>query len=326
MFQSTRFREEEDEDYCTTRCFLNFAENKVYKMKYVFEGFGYDPWCVGSSHGWLVILDDVCGVSRKTFILKAVLLADPSRSDNFGVVLIYNGPLLPSLAESCDQLAFYKHGDRTWTNLVSLRGRDYCDIIGHDNQLYALTNDDSSESLELEVWDFRSPFPKIMSTIAPFTRLKGIRDIDKYLIKFYLVKTSSDFLLIQRFYLDYDYEKGLVDDDDVPFETKLFNVYKLDFRQKVWKRVKSLNDQVVFLGKNQSMSLFRHDWSECIPNSVYFTDDHSEDEFLCESYVGRDIGLFNIDDESIMSFYDIFDNLDSWTINPPPLWITPNPW
>ena len=107
-----------------------------------------------------------------------------------------------------------------------------------------------------------------MSTIAPFTQLKGVRDIDKYLIKFYLVKTSGDFLLIQRFYLDFEIEKDFVDYDDVPFETKLFNVYKLDFRQKAWKRVKSLNDQVVFLGKNQSMSLSRHDWSECIPNSV----------------------------------------------------------
>ena len=99
------------EDDSTIRCFFNLAENKVYKMKNAFEGFGEDAWCVGSSHGWLVILDDeaiphllnpfsrvriqlpsipnelLCPnidrdyfvrYLRKIFIAKAVLLADPS--------------------------------------------------------------------------------------------------------------------------------------------------------------------------------------------------------------------------------------------------------
>ena len=48
----------DEKDDSTTRCFFNLAENKVYKMKNAFEGFGEDAWCVGSSHGWLVILDD----------------------------------------------------------------------------------------------------------------------------------------------------------------------------------------------------------------------------------------------------------------------------
>lgn len=49
------------EDDHTSRCFLNLAENKVYKFENAFEveGLGNDPWCVGSSHGWLVILDDM---------------------------------------------------------------------------------------------------------------------------------------------------------------------------------------------------------------------------------------------------------------------------
>ena len=132
----------DEKDDSTTRCFFNLAENKVYKMKNAFEGFGEDAWCVGSSHGWLVILDDeaiphllnpfsrvriqlpsipnelLCPnidrdyfvrYLRKIFIAKAVLLADPSRSNNFGVVVICG---------SLSRLAFCKKGDTTWTELT----------------------------------------------------------------------------------------------------------------------------------------------------------------------------------------------------------------
>nr|XP_048332924.1 putative F-box protein At4g22660 [Ziziphus jujuba var. spinosa] len=43
----------EEADDCR---FFSVAENKIYKINNVFEGF-HGAWCVGSSHGWLVILD-----------------------------------------------------------------------------------------------------------------------------------------------------------------------------------------------------------------------------------------------------------------------------
>jgi hypothetical protein len=38
--------------------------------------------------------------------------------------------------------------------------------------------------------------------------------------------------------------------------------------------------------------------------------------------VAHDLGLFNLDDESIKPFY----HSDLEKIDPPPFWITPNPW
>ena len=105
-----------------------------------------------------------------------------------------------------------------------------------------------------------------------------------------------------------------------PCRTKLFYVYWLNFRQNTWEQVESLNDQVVFLGGNQSISLSSHDLLECIPDSVYFTDDRWDEMDVDDSYDGHDIGFSNLDDQSIKPYYR--SNLAR--IDPPPIWITPN--
>uniref|UniRef100_A0A2N9FZ77 F-box domain-containing protein n=1 Tax=Fagus sylvatica TaxID=28930 RepID=A0A2N9FZ77_FAGSY len=340
---------DQEHDFTTCR-FFNLAENKVYKMKNVFEGLGYDVWCVGSSHGWLVILDDeanphlfnpfsrvqiqlplftdeLANVNnlRKSFITKAILLADPSRSNDFVVVMIYD-------YDFASRLAFYKQGDKTWTKLVGAN-QDYCDIICHDNQLYALADNRS-----VEVWEFQSSSPTKIMSIEPSMQLK---DVEKFprnnniSTKFYLVKTSNDdVLFIERFIGNFVNAQGFVVDESYllssndtqplvcPYRTKMFFVFKLDFKLKRWEKVESLKDQVVFLGGNQSMSVSSHDLSECKPNSIYFTDDRWYEMDLDNLYGGHDLGLFNLDNESIKPFY----HSDLEKIDPPPFWITPNPW
>jgi hypothetical protein len=339
-----------EEDDFTTRRFFNLAENKVYKMKNVFERFGDDVWCVGSSHGWLVILDDeanphlfnpfsrvqiqlplftdeLANVNnlRKSFITKAILLADPSRSNDFVVVMIYDYGF-------ASRLAFYKQGDKTWTKLFGAN-QDYCDIICHDNQLFALADNRS-----VEVWEFQSSSPTKIMSIEPSMQLK---DVEKFprnnniSTKFYLVKTSNDdVLFIERFIGNFVNAQGFVVDESYllssndtqplvcPYRTKMFFVFKLDFKLKRWEKVESLKDQVVFLGGNQSMSVSSHDLSECKPNSIYFTDDRWYEMDLDNLYGGHDLGLFNLDNESIKPFY----HSDLEKIDPPPFWITPNPW
>ncbi|KAJ9159518.1 hypothetical protein P3X46_025024 [Hevea brasiliensis] len=48
------------------RCFFSLEDNKTYKIKNIGNLFGNDAWCVGSSHGWLVLLDD----EAKPFLLN----------------------------------------------------------------------------------------------------------------------------------------------------------------------------------------------------------------------------------------------------------------
>ena len=88
------------------------------------------------------------------------------------------------------------------------------------------------------------------------------------------------------------------------------------------EKVESLKDQVVFLGGNQSMSLSSHDFSECISNSIYFLDDRWFEMDVDYLYGGHDFGFFNLDDEEIRQFY----HYDLEKFDPPPFWITPNPW
>ncbi|GMY26943.1 probable F-box protein At4g22060 [Fagus crenata] len=139
-------------------------------------------------------------------------------------------------------------------------------------------------------------------SIEPSMQLK---DVEKFprnnniSTKFYLVKTSNDdVLFIERFIGNFVNAQGLVVDesyllssDDTqplfcPYRTKMFFVFKLDFKQKIWEKVESLKDQIVFLGGNQSMSVSSHDFLECKPNSVYFTDDRWYEMDLDNLYGG----------------------------------------
>ena len=148
------------------------------------------------------------------------------------------------------------------------------------------------------------------------------------------MKTSSDFLIIQRTIGNFVNAEGDVVDESYllsssdtqhlvcPYHTRLFCVYKLDLSKKMLEKVESLKDQNVFLGGNQSMSLSSHDFSECISNSIYFTDDRWSEMDVDYMYGGHDFGLFNLDDEEIRPIY----HSDLEKFDPPPFWITPNPW
>ncbi|XP_030963400.1 uncharacterized protein LOC115984520 [Quercus lobata] len=260
---------------------------------------------------------------KKDFISEAILFADPSHSNNFGVVVMIYGTL--------SSLAFCKQGDTTWTNFAG-ENRGYYDIICHDNRLYALRYNCS-----VEVWEFQSALPTKILIIEPTTTLKhvdGKLPRDKVSTQLYLVKISSDFLIIQRTIGNFVNAEGDVVDESYllsssdtqplvcPYRTKLFCVYKLDLSKKKLVKVESLKDQVVFLGGNQSMSVSSHDFSECISNSIYFTDDRWSEMDVDNMYGGHDFGLFNLDDEEIRPIY----HSDLEKFDPPPFWITPNPW
>ena len=268
-------------------------------MNNVSEAFGDDVWCVGSCHDWLIMLDDETkpilfnpfsrvhiqlplipveffnpidrskfAQFKKHFISKTILFVDPSHSNNFRAEVVIYGTV--------SSLAFCKQGYTTWTNFVS-ENQGFYDIICHDNQLYELRYNCS-----VEVWEFQSALPtKILSIEPSTTPLKHVDSKlprDKVSTQLYLVKTSSDFLIIQHTIGNFVNAEGDVVDESYlinssdtqplicPYRTKLFCVYKLDLSKKTLEKVESSKDQIVFLGGNQSMSLSSHDFSECISN------------------------------------------------------------
>ena len=341
----------DQEDNSNTRCFLSLADKKTYKINNVFHDL-LDAWCVGSSQGWLVVLDNKANphlfspfsndkiqlpsfptelkpkVSDsyfvqhllKLFILKTVLLFD---NQNKHIVVVIYG--------NSSRLAFCMHGDNntTWTDFGTPRSGPYCDIICYNNQLYALKDNGL-----VEAWNFggSTSFPTKIMSFRPVIDVSNNKELfppHKFSTQSYLVESRGQLLLVNRFIGNFVNSKGVIVDESYlldtedkqplvcPYRTKVFHVYKLDFGRNRWEKVESLGDRVIFLGGNQSVSLSIRDVQGFESNTIYYTDDNwyqMNEDYL---YGGHDCGVFNLKDGSLKTLYQC----DFEKIDPPPFWI-----
>ncbi|ONI26851.1 LOW QUALITY PROTEIN: hypothetical protein PRUPE_1G050500 [Prunus persica] len=275
--------------------------------------------CVGSSHGWLFINSKANShllnpFSRRQIqlplmwfhIAKAVLSSDPTRDNNFAVVVIHS--FFPS------KLAFYKHAEEDSrirrTDLNGVHG-GYCDVIFHNEQLFALAGDGS-----VEVWDFIKSFPiESIDLAQPFAEIKKadiMQDfsIYKYSTQNYLVESLGEILYVGRVIGNFVNHKGIViGQTDLPegfavicpYRTLRFYILKLNITAKKWEKG--------FSRIGRKLNLL-HRWD------INFQLDSAEN-----GYGGHDNGVYNIGNKVVKPF----DQLDKWKIDPPPFWIVPNP-
>ncbi|OVA10871.1 Protein of unknown function DUF295 [Macleaya cordata] len=134
----------------------------------------------------------------------------------------------------------------------------------------------------------------------------------------YLVDSFGEILLVTRYLnTELDPELGCV-----VYKTTGFDVFSLDARKPKWVEVKSLGDRMLFLGgENSSLCLLATDFSGCEGNCIYFTDDYTE---VNEVKPGdHDMGVFNLGDRSIKPL-PYFTGV-SRLFYPSPIWFTPNP-
>ncbi|KAM7523882.1 hypothetical protein LguiA_013784 [Lonicera macranthoides] len=107
------------------------------------------------------------------------------------------------------------------------------------------------------------------------------------------------------------------------YNTSGFIVYKHNPSNSSWFMVKNIGDDVLFLGFNSSFSISSSScpFTAYKKNHIYFTDNvtdfHREDNKR-----GGDLGVFNLEDESIESFPGFKCPKLNW---PPPVWVTPTP-
>lgn len=333
-----------------SRCFHSLSEKKVYELDDAFQGFP-GAWCVGSSKGWLVILDESKNLHlfnpfsrasiqlprfKRTCIYKAVVvikkyLPDSSGEKHFSVVMIYG--VLPQ------KLAWYVHGSQTWTDL-DCAYEGYCDIISHNDHLYAL-----SDSGSVEVWDLGEEFPKKIRVLQPswpeWITCVGSYPIEKFCTMFYLVESMGEFLLVVRFRGNFVNRDGVpVDEADIhtdestqpvvcPYRTLQFRVYKLDACREKWEKVDDhwgfLQKRALFLGGNESVSVSTRDFPECEEASIYFTDDNWDEmnstDYACENYTygGHDLGVYNLEKGVTKPVCEQCEYAGK--IDPPPFWI-----
>ncbi|KAK7312761.1 hypothetical protein VNO77_36872 [Canavalia gladiata] len=212
-----------------------------------------------------------------------------------------------------------------WVQLHDSK-RSYCDIVFLNNVLYALAEDGSVEG-----WEFgnNQPVPKKVLDAKPTMEIDEEEyrqfSIDLYSTQVYLVISEGEFLMVKRYIGNFVNADGLVvyegyyeDDKICPYRTKHFVVYKLDFTKINWEKKRSLHDQVLFLGGNESASLPAKAFSGCEANSIYFTDDRLIEMGMDYLYGGHDSGVFSLQDLSVKLLIPNVGRMD-----PPSIWVIP---
>ncbi|KAG8369756.1 hypothetical protein BUALT_Bualt14G0046800 [Buddleja alternifolia] len=266
---------------------------------------------VGSSHGWLIVMDKNTNIlfllnpfsetlihlptkNTPSTIVKAILSANPSSHKNYTVILIYEH------GYSNMKLAFCRHGDEEWTYLEG--EATYYDVVCTDlnnNILFAL-----GPGPLVEAWDLDIPVPKKITLIQD--------SCPKTLYIGEFVRYDGEVVYEGDTLTDYASEPLVC-----PYKTVDFKVYKLDLDNKNWIEVECLGDFAMFLGGNQSMMLSTTIHRELKRNVIYFTDDYWDRMNEDYNYGGPDMGIYDMEEESIMECEEQLQR-----IVPPPFWIT----
>uniref|UniRef100_A0A2N9F2Y1 KIB1-4 beta-propeller domain-containing protein n=1 Tax=Fagus sylvatica TaxID=28930 RepID=A0A2N9F2Y1_FAGSY len=144
------------------------------------------------------------------------------------------------------------------------------------------------------------------------------KDVIFYEGQLYALKgSSSGLMMVQRWFeSSYIYEPSKI----FVHKTTTFKIFKLDISGRNWYRVKSLGDDVMFLGLNSSMAFSSRDFPVYKGNSIYFTDVNYNFD-LEGTRIGFDEGIFSLDDGKIEPLPTNYG--DVW---PTPIWVMPNPY
>lgn len=103
-------------------------------------------------------------------------------------------------------------------------------------------------------------------------------------------------------------EEDLLIDEDIqplvcPYWTLQFRLFRMDFEQKPWVDMESLEDRVLFIGANHSASVSVSNCGGREQNSIYFTDDYWGQMTIAHMVV-HDMGVYNLEDRSVKQFYE----------------------
>ncbi|KAM7510893.1 hypothetical protein LguiB_009768 [Lonicera macranthoides] len=104
-------------------------------------------------------------------------------------------------------------------------------------------------------------------------------------------------------------------------QTVDFGIYKLDLSSSSWREVESIGEDMYFLGYNSSVSISSREFPGLKGNCIYYTEGPESFGAKIQKHEDSDIGVFKLDEE-------IFDELpgfkcESKVIWPPTLWLTP---
>ncbi|XVF35887.1 hypothetical protein REPUB_Repub19eG0010000 [Reevesia pubescens] len=235
---------------------------------------------------------------RDSFIKKIVLSANPSKDLNFVAIAILN---------QTGELAYCKNGDESWRFIQGSQSYSE-DVIYFNGLCYAVNKQGG-----IVTCNVRHDSPRVSFIETP-RQLGG--DMQ------YLVHSEDELLLVTR-YLDLEINVE-PDQSYLIYRTKRFEVSRLVWSGPHWERVKSLNDKMLFIGENSSLSLSASDFTGCMGNCIYFTDDYSETNYD-GAFGEHDIGIYKLWDGGIEPLPCYPRNSFFQSPWPTPLWVTPSP-
>ncbi|XP_058772935.1 putative F-box protein At5g55150 [Vicia villosa] len=219
----------------------------------------------GSSHGWLALADD----SKSIIILmnpfkdiphiilppinrvyKITLSADPTESPNDYVVAAIYG-------NNGGDLAFIRRGQKSWT-YIDILEPSFIDVIFYKGLLFALSIHREIVSINICVSNDLLHNKRINpNVILPEKVDEGFLQ-DKFLVK----SLNEELWMVRRCTLS----------------KKIYHVYKLKLDAKSEKlediyKLKSLGDNILFLGKGDSIAVSASYFSKSLErDSIYFDD------------------------------------------------------
>ncbi|XP_030968889.1 putative F-box protein At1g65770 [Quercus lobata] len=330
-------------DHKTRRVLYGITEGKIFKNINL-EVF-YARRCCGFSHGWLATVDENMAITllnpfkksatkitlpslkhRKRIkipqfnVLKVILSHNPTSSqDNYAVVVIY----APS-----DLLAFINPTQQyAWTYLdENLMG--FTDITFYGGLVYAVGRRGMVVSFDVNSKKYSSHLQLKPNIIVPSCYHRTFR----YAERVYIVESmKGDLLVVRRFM---ERKEGLLEEIEEGEEerksvTESFKVHKLLLNDQTkgsleeHVEVKSLGDEALFVGDNQSMSILASNFPGCQPNSIYFTDDSIDVFAIKNTYCPKgpfDMGIYCLENGTFQKHYT---PEYKHRYLAPPLWVVP---
>ncbi|KAJ1382989.1 hypothetical protein SESBI_43804 [Sesbania bispinosa] len=319
----------------TTRSLYSIPAGRVYPFQLFVP---YNKRCCGCSHGWIATVDEnnvirllnpfkkVADITlpqiapivpHKYFyelnIHKVTLSADPiRRPKDYVVVAIHS-------LRCC--LAFIKAGQKFWTYIDTIDYFQFTDVAFYKGRVYASNRYKSIVSFKLRY----SKDPSGTEKMVPDIVLEGgWHNYKRFSHQSYLVKSlEGDLWMVRRFLAFED-----VPDNVLPHSigTKNFKVYKLELDPESGRllqklRLRSLGDNVLFVGDNDSVSVSASCFSNCLQkDSIYFADDNIITESRPYPHGPFDLGIYNVKDGSFGSHCPYSP---SFRRMPPPFWVIP---
>lgn len=196
---------------------------------------------------------------RNWFIRKVVLSSSPEDEDGFIAMALVSS----SGGFVLNHLAYYDRICEAWVFLDD-EPNDWTDLTFHKGKCYVLES-----SGRLGVCEFYLNFPSSFERIqmvAQFRNLTAFGDCFKVP---YLVSSGDELLLVRRL-VAYEIDSRQATKPILSLITKRCLVYKLiDYS---WEELYSLGDRVLFVGVGDSLSATASNWSNCSPNTIYFSD------------------------------------------------------